>query len=46
VKETLDQWHFVTAVYVLGVAGTLALVAWSWLSMKRAEKRRDEARKK
>ena len=45
-KETLDQWHFVIAVYALGIGGTLALVAWSWLSMKRAEKRRDEARKR
>ncbi|WEK46752.1 MAG: hypothetical protein P0Y56_00225 [Candidatus Andeanibacterium colombiense] len=43
-KETLDQWNFVIAVYAIGIAGTLALVAWSWASMKRAEKRRDAAR--
>ena len=43
-REALDQWHFVIAAYVLGIAGTLALVAWSWLSMKSAEKRRDAAR--
>ncbi len=43
-REALDQWHFVIATYALGIAGTLALVAWSWLSMKRAEQRRDEAK--
>ena len=45
-RETLDQWPFVIAVYAMGIAGTLALVAWSWLSMKRAEKRREKARGK
>jgi hypothetical protein len=42
--ETFDQWQFVIASYVLGGGATLALVAWSWLSMKAAEKRRDKAR--
>jgi len=45
-REALDQWDFVIATYAIGIVGTLALVAWSWLSMKRAEKRRDEARGK
>lgn len=45
-REALDQWNFVIATYAIGIVGTLALVAWSWLSMKRAEKRRDEARGK
>jgi hypothetical protein len=45
-REALDQWDFVIATYAVGIVGTLALVAWSWLSMKRAEKRRDEARGK
>jgi hypothetical protein len=45
-KEVLDQWNFVIATYVLGIAGTLALVAWSWLSMKRAERKRDKTRGK
>ena len=43
-REALDQWHFVIAAYGLGIGGTLALVAWSWLSMRRAERRRDAAR--
>lgn len=44
-REGLDPWPFVIAAYSLGVLGTLALVGWSWLSMRRAERRRDEARK-
>jgi hypothetical protein len=43
-REALDPWPFVIAAYVLGVGATLALVAWSWLAMRRAEKRREEAR--
>jgi hypothetical protein len=45
-REALDQWDFVIAAYLVGVGATLALVAWSWLAMKRAEQRRDEARGK
>jgi hypothetical protein len=43
-REALDPWPFVIAAYALGVGATLALVAWSWLAMRRAEKRREEAR--
>lgn len=43
-REALDQWNYVIAAYVLGVGATLALVAWSWLSMVRAEARRDAVR--
>lgn len=45
-REALDEWSFVTAAYIVGIAGTLALLGWSWLAMRRAEKRRDEARRK
>lgn len=45
-REALDQWDFVIAAYALGIAGTLATVAWSWTAMKRAEARRDRARGK
>lgn len=44
--EALDQWTFVIAAYAVGVGGTLAMVVWSWAGMKRAEKRRDEIRRK
>ena len=42
-RETLDPWPFVVAAYAIGVLGTLALVGWSWLAMRRAERRRDGA---
>ena len=45
-REILDQWQFVYAAYALGIGGTLATVVCSWLSMARAERRRDRAREK
>ncbi|WP_395394337.1 hypothetical protein WBP07_03690 [Novosphingobium sp. BL-8A] len=45
-REAMDPWTFVVAAYVVGVGAALAMVAWSLLTMKRAEKRRDEARKR
>jgi hypothetical protein len=45
-REALNQWDFVLAAYALGIVGTLATVAWSWVAMKRAEARRDRARGK
>jgi hypothetical protein len=44
--EGLDQWSFVIAAYALGIAGTLALAGWSWMSMRRAERRRDEVKRR
>jgi len=45
-RETLDQWNFVIAAYAVVIIATLVLVAWSWLAMKRAEARRDEAKRR
>ena len=45
-RELMDQWHFVVAAYAVGIIGTLAMVGWSWLSMVRAEARRDRIRRK
>ncbi len=45
-REAMDPWTFVVAAYAVGVGAALAMVAWSLLTMKRAEKRRDEARKR
>lgn len=45
-REALDQWDFVLAAYAVGVVGTLGMIAWSWLAMRRAEKRRDESRRR
>lgn len=43
-REALDQWNFVYLAYVIGVGGTLAMIAWSWIAMKRAEARRAKTR--
>lgn len=45
-REGLDQWGFVVAAYVVAVLGTLLLVGWSWLAMRAAERRREDARRK
>lgn len=44
-REQLDQWPFVLAAYAVAVLGTLAMVLWAWLSMRRAERRREESRR-
>jgi uncharacterized protein (TIGR03382 family) len=44
--ERLDQWEFVWAAVSIGVVGTLVMVGWSLLAMLRAERRRDEVRRK
>ena len=43
-REALDQWNFVIAAYAVVIVATVALVAWSWLAMRRAERRRDAVR--
>jgi hypothetical protein len=45
-REALDQWNYVIAAYAITIAGLLAMVSWSWLSMKRAEARREKAKRK
>ena len=43
-RETLDAWPYVVAAYALGIGATAAMIAWAWLSMRRAERRREKAR--
>lgn len=45
-SEGLNHWHYVVSAYVLGVGGTFALTLWSWLTMRRAEARRDRSRER
>lgn len=45
-REALDPWTFVYAAYAIGVGGTLAMVGWTWLAMRRAEARRERSREK
>jgi hypothetical protein len=33
----MSQWPFVIAAYAVAVAGTVGLVLWSYVSMRRAE---------
>ncbi len=46
IRENLNQWDFVVAAYVVGIAGTLAMAVWAWQTMRSAEKRRDKVRGK
>jgi hypothetical protein len=43
-REALDPWFFVHVSYTIGVVGTTILVAWSLVSMRRAERRRERSR--
>lgn len=43
-RENMAQWDFVAAAFVVGVAGTVLLVAWSLWAMVRAERRRDRVK--
>ena len=45
-RETLDQWPFVIAAFAVAILATLALVAWSWFAMRRAEAKRERARRR
>lgn len=45
-REALDPWIFVTAAYVIGVGATAVMIGWSWLAMRRAEKRRERSRER
>lgn len=45
-REAMDAWDFVIAAYAVGIGATAAMIAWSLLSMKQAEKRRDQVRGK
>lgn len=45
-RENLPQWDFVIAAYAVGIVAILTLVGWSWVTMRRAEHRRKETRRK
>ena len=45
-REGLDQWLFVYAALGVTLVGMLVLVVSSWMAMRRAEKRRQEMRRK
>ncbi len=41
-REALDHWPFVIGAYAVGAIALALLIAWSYQTMRRAEKRRDE----
>ena len=45
-REALDHWDFVIASYAIGLGGLLLVLVWSWHTMRRAEKRRDEVKRR
>ena len=45
-REALDHWEFVIAAYAIGVGGIAALTGWSWRTMRSAEARRDEVKRR
>lgn len=46
IRESLDQWPYVLAAYGVTVLATVLLAGWSWIAMRRAEKRRENTRGK
>jgi len=46
IRESLSQWDYVIAAYALAIPAIGALLILSWLRMRKAEKAREEARRK
>lgn len=44
-RETLEHWDFVIAAYAIGLGSLALLIAWSWHTMRNAEKRRDAVKR-
>lgn len=45
-REALDHWPFVIGAYAVSGIALALLIAWSYQTMRRAEKRREELRRK
>lgn len=45
-REALNQWDFVIASYLVGIGALVALLIWSWQSMRKAEARRNEVKRR
>jgi hypothetical protein len=45
-REALDPWMFVYAAYAIGVGGTALMIAWSLITMRQAERRRERSRER
>ena len=42
----MNHWSFVIAAYFIAIGGTVALLAWAYVTMRRAEAAADELRRK
>ena len=42
----MNPWPFVLAAYSVTIGATVALILWSHISMRRAERRLEELRRK
>ena len=45
-REQLDPAGFVLAAYAVTLTGLVLLLAVSWIAMRRAERRREDARRR
>lgn len=41
----MNHWPFIIAAYALALGGTGGMLAWAWISMRRAERRSDALRR-
>ena len=42
----MNHWPFVIAAYGIAIGGTVALLAWAYVTMRRAEAAADEIKRK
>ena len=42
----MNHWSFVIAAYAIAIGGTVALLAWAYVTMRRAEAAADELKRK
>ena len=45
-REALDHWPFVIGAYAVSGVALGLLIAWSYTTMRRAEKRREDMKRK
>ncbi|MEL7444466.1 MAG: heme exporter protein CcmD [Pseudomonadota bacterium] len=45
-RESLDHWPYVIGAYALTGIALGLLIVWSWRSMRKAEQRRDEVKRR
>lgn len=45
-REGLDPWPFVYGAYAVGLIALALLIIWSYRTMRKAEKRREEMKRK